>query len=160
MLPLDHYQRNWQIVTSHRTTPATGEFELGIAEIDSQHRKLNDLLERLRDSSDRSYGHAVNAILAELDIHTRIHFGVEESLMRLLAFPDADAHVLEHRQLTEQLDKFRQRAQNFDISDGLSSFIQTWLIDHINNYDRKFVAHFLSKGIDPVASPEVERIRQ
>ena len=141
---------------SHHATPESGEFELGIAELDAQHRKLSDLLERLRDSTDRKYGHAVNAILTELDIHTRIHFGVEESLMRLLAFPDTEAHVLEHRQLAEQLDKFRQRAQNFDISDGLSGFIQTWLLDHINDHDRKLVAHLLSKGIDPVTAPTAD----
>ena len=139
---------------SDHPTPETGDFELGIAEIDVQHRKLKELLERLRDSTDKNYGHAVNAILAEVDIHTRIHFGVEESLMRLLSFPDAEAHVLEHRQLTEQLDKFRQRAQNFDVSEGLSDFIQAWLIDHIDNHDRKFVAHFLSKGVNPAAAPK------
>ena len=138
-------------MTSQLPTPETGEFEFGIAEIDAQHRKLKDLLERLRDSTDKNYGHAVNAILAEVAIHTRIHFGVEESLMRLLSFPDTETHVQEHRQLTEQLDKFRQRAQNFDVSDRLSGFIQTWLIDHVNKHDRKFVAHFLSKGVNPVA---------
>jgi hemerythrin len=76
--------------------------------------------------------------------------------MRLLSFPETEAHVAEHRHLTEQLEQFRQRAQDFDVSDGLSSFIQTWLIDHINNYDRKFVSHFLSKGIDPMVAPEAD----
>lgn len=154
MLTLKHCNCSVQIVTSNYATPECGEFNLGIAEIDCQHRKLKELLERLRGSTDKNYGHAVNAILAELDIHTRIHFGVEESLMRLLSFPDTEAHIAEHRQLTEQLDKFRQRAQNFDVADGLSDFIQTWLIDHINNHDRKFTAHFLSKGVNPDSSPD------
>ena len=139
---------------SDHPTPVTGEFELGIAEIDVQHRKLKNLLERLRDSTDKNYGHAVNAILAEVDVHTRIHFGVEESLMRLLSFPDTKAHVEEHRLLTVQLAKCRPRAQNSDISAGLSDFIQAWLIDHINNHVRKFVVHFLSNGVNPLAAPD------
>ena len=109
------------------------------------------MLERLRDATDKRYGHATNVILAELHVQTRINFAVEESLMRLLSFPETSAHVSEHRHLTEQLEEFVQRSQDFDVSDGLSSFIQCWLIDHINNYDRKFVAHFLSKGVDPMA---------
>ncbi len=139
--------------------PAPLEFDIGIAEIDLQHRELNSLLERLRASTDKHYDYATNVILAELAIQTRIHFAIEESLMRLLSFPDVDAHVMEHRKLTEQLGKFRQRAQDFDVSEGLSGFIQTWLIDHINEYDRKFVAHFLSRGVDPAAVPGVDGIQ-
>ena len=40
-----------------------------------------------------------------------------------------------------------------EVADGLTSFIQTWLVDHVNNFDREFVGHFLDKGIDPHASP-------
>ncbi|MCF8178127.1 MAG: bacteriohemerythrin [Sulfuritalea sp.] len=130
------------------------DFEIGIAEIDLQHREINNLLHRLKLSADKQYAYAANTLLGELVVLTRIHFAVEESLMRLLSFPDTDTHVAEHRHLMEQLERFKQRAQDFDISDGLSDFIQSWLLDHIDSHDRKFVAHFLSKGIDPVAAPK------
>ena len=127
--------------------------DIGIAEIDSQHRQLQALLDRLKQSTDKCYGFAADAILAELVVQTRIHFAVEESLMRLLSFPDAEAHVEEHRKLTDQLEKLRKRAQDFEVANGLTNFIQTWLVDHVNNFDREFVGHFLDKGIDPHASP-------
>lgn len=127
--------------------------DIGIAEIDAQHRQLHTLLERLKQSTDKRYGFAADAILAELAIQTRVHFAVEESLMRLLSFPDTDAHVEEHRSLTEQLEKLRKRAQDFEVANGLSNFIQTWLVNHVNDFDREFVGHFLAKGIDPLASP-------
>jgi hemerythrin len=130
------------------------EFEIGIAEIDLQHHQLNALLERLRHSADRHYAYAANSILEELAIQTRVHFAVEESLMRLLSYPETEAHVAEHRLLTQQLEKFRQRAQDFDVDAGLSGFIQSWLIDHVNQFDRQFVAHFLARGIDPNAAPK------
>lgn len=129
------------------------DFEIGIAEIDLQHRQLNNLLERLRDSAGKRYGFASNAILEELAIETRVHFAVEESLMRLLSFPGTAAHVAEHQRLTEQLEKFRRRAQDFEVAGDLTTFIQTWLIDHVNNYDRGFVGHFLAKGVDPKVTP-------
>ncbi len=127
--------------------------DIGIAEIDAQHRQLHTLLERLKQSTDKRYGFAADAILAELAIQTRVHFAVEESLMRLLSFPDTEAHVEEHRSLTEQLEKLRKRAQDFEVANGLSNFIQTWLVNHVNDFDREFVGHFLAKGIDPLASP-------
>ena len=140
-------------MTSENSPEGSEELDIGIAEIDMQHRQIRDLLERLKNSADKHYGFAASNILGELVIQTRIHFAVEESLMRLLSFPETDAHVAEHRQLTHQLEKFRLRAQDFDVSDRLSGFIQTWLVDHINNFDRQFVAHFLDKGIDPRAAP-------
>lgn len=138
-------------MTSQQSKQLPGEFEIGIAEIDLQHRQLHVLLERLKHSVAMGYGFAANTILAELVIQTRIHFAVEESLMTLLGFPEAEAHVAEHRRLTEQLEKLQHRAQDFDVADGLASFIQTWLIDHVNQFDREFVGHFLNKGIDPLA---------
>jgi len=134
--------------------PLPVDFEIGIAEIDLQHRQLNNLLERLRDSAGKRYGFAANAILEELALETRVHFAVEESLMRLLAFPDTEAHVAEHRRLTEQLDGFRKRAQDFEVADDLTAFIQTWLIDHVDKFDREFVGHFISRGVDPHAQPK------
>ncbi|MCF8198260.1 MAG: bacteriohemerythrin [Sulfuritalea sp.] len=140
------------------STPSNSQgrenFEIGIAEIDLQHRQINDLLQRLKHSADKQYAYAASTILGELVMQTRIHFAVEESLMRLLSFPDTDAHVAEHRHLMEKLEKFKQRAQDFDVADGLSDFIQTWLLGHLDNYDRKFVAHFISRGIDPLAAPK------
>lgn len=132
------------------------DLDIGIAEIDVQHRELHTLLERLRTSTDKHYDYATNVILAELTIQTRIHFAVEESLMRLLSYPEVGAHIAEHRYLTAQLVKFRQRAQDLDVSEDLSGFIQTWLVDHINSHDRKFVTHFLRMGVDPAAAPPAD----
>lgn len=138
----------------HNPLDKLGELEIGIAEIDLQHHQLHELLLRLQSSTESHYGYAVANILGELVIQTRIHFAVEESLMRLLSYPGADAHVAEHRRLSEQLEKLRQRSQDFQVSDRLTVFIQTWLIDHVNHFDREFVGHFIAKGIDPKAAPK------
>lgn len=144
-------------MTSNKLQEIPVALDIGIAEIDLQHRQLQTLLERLKQSTDKRYGYAADAILAELAIQTRIHFAVEESLMRLLSFPATEAHVEEHRLLTEQLEKLRKRAQDFDVADGLSNFIQTWLINHVNDFDREFVGHFLARGVDPHASPSTSK---
>lgn len=133
------------------TLPAN--FEIGIAELDAQHKRLHALLERLRDAVGKHYGYATNAILDELAIETRIHFAVEESLMRMLSFPEVEAHVAEHQALRDQLEKFRKRAQDFEVADDLAAFIQQWLNDHVDRFDREFVDHFLRAGVNPHAAP-------
>ena len=131
------------------TLPAN--FEIGIAELDAQHKRLHGLLERLRDAVGKHYGYSTTAILDELTIETRIHFAVEESLMRMLSFPDVESHVAEHQSLRDQLEKFRKRAQDFDVAEDLAAFILQWLNDHVDRFDREFVDHFLRAGIDPNA---------
>jgi len=125
---------------------------VGIAEFDGHYREIHSLLERLESATDKKYGYATSAILGELHTQVRITFAVQESLMRLLAFPDTEAHVSEHRQFINQLEVFRRRSHNFDVVDGVLGFIQGWLIDHVQNYDRKFVAHFLGSRMNPVTS--------
>lgn len=137
------------------TTPPAANlpanFEIGIAELDAQHKRLHGLLLRLRDAVGKHYGYATNAILDELSIETRIHFAVEESLMRMLSYPAVEAHVAEHKDLSQQLEKFRKRAQDFEVADDLAVFIQDWLNDHVDRFDREFVGHFLRAGVNPTA---------
>ena len=128
------------------------KLDVGIAEIDGQYREIQSQLERLRQATIKQYSYATSAILGELSIQMRITFAVQESLMRLLSFPDTEAHMSEHRQFLDQLEILRKRSQNFDLADGVSGVMQGWLIDHVQNFDRKFVAHFLGRGVNPVPS--------
>ena len=133
------------------TLPAN--FEIGLAELDAQHKRLHALLERLRVAVGKHYGYATNAILDELAIETRIHFAVEESLMRMLSFPDVETHVIEHQSLTQQLERFRKRAQDFEVADELAAFTLQWLNEHVDRFDREFVEHFLRAGVSATAAP-------
>ncbi|MBI5107263.1 MAG: hemerythrin domain-containing protein [Rhodocyclales bacterium] len=141
-------------MTSPPATTLPVDFEIGIAELDAQHKRLHGLLERLREAVGKHYGFATIAILDELSIEARIHFAVEESLMRMLSFPEVGSHITEHENLRGQLEKFRKRAQDFEVADDLAAFIQQWLNDHVDRFDRDFVDHFLRAGVDPRAAPE------
>ena len=72
--------------------------------------------------------------------------------MRMLSFPEVDAHVAEHQDLRDQLEKFRKRAQDFDVAEDLADFTLQWLNDHVDRFDREFVDHFLRAGVDPTAA--------
>jgi hemerythrin len=138
-------------------TVVTG-FEIGIAEIDAQHRRLFDLLGQLRSWSGKGYEYAATIdTLNELADYTHTHFAVEESLMRMLRYPDITAHIAEHERLKKMLEEYRHSILKEGSRIHLSEFIQSWLIDHISKVDRQYVDHFLEARIDPTAGPSSPR---
>jgi hemerythrin len=144
-------------IEMEKVTPETWEsdLEIGIAEIDAQHRNLFRLLSVLRQSTSEVYSFpAAFEALGQLSDETEIHFAVEESLMRMMGYPYTNEHIAEHRRLRDQLNEFRHLAMDCDISGELADFIQSWLVDHVNKSDRRYVDHLLASRIDPTAGPD------
>ena len=118
--------------------------ELGIAEIDEQHRTLFRLLNELRAAADAPDAiERQSAILAELDVDTRRHFAAEERLMRDIGFPDIAAHIAEHQRLQRELDDCRAHVLDRKGAIDFSVFTQSWLIGHLMTMDRQY-ADFLN----------------
>lgn len=130
----------------------SNELSVGIEEIDAQHKVLVDLLNEIHDVMQQGRTmQATKGIIDRLDEYTRVHFAVEESLLRILHYPDYERHKEEHdkliMQLTEMKDKWEkgQGAIGFE----LAHFLKTWLTKHIMEGDKRYTAHFLAQGIRP-----------
>jgi len=84
----------------------SNEISVGIEEIDAQHRVLVDLLNEIHEAIQQGRTLEVTkGIVDRLDEYTRVHFAVEESLMRILHYPDYERHKEEHEKLIAQLTK-------------------------------------------------------
>jgi len=132
------------------------KFEIGIAEIDAQHRRLFELLDEMRSWSGSALEHsAIRDMLNALAEYATTHFAVEESLMRMLHYPHTAAHIADHRKFTNQLNAFRyQFLKEGNVGEvELIGFIQSWLVEHIDRADRAYVNYFLAKGINPHPFP-------
>lgn len=127
--------------------------ETAIAAIDAEHKRLHDLVERLRDAVGKHFGMATEKILDQAVAEARIHFAVEESLMCLLSFPGVEFHFAEHAGLMQPLEKFRKRAQDFGVAEELAGFGLAWLCAQVDRADREFVERFPRGGINPGAAP-------
>lgn len=69
------------------------ELSVGIEEIDEQHKVLVNLINRMHNAIAEKHGsEVVSGILAELVDYTKIHFAVEESLLRILGYPGYEEH--------------------------------------------------------------------
>lgn len=121
------------------------EFALGIAEIDRQHQNLFQLFgfitESIRLKERWSHTHFG---LVQLRDFARMHFSVEEALMRLFGWPDADGHELEHQYFFTRLDEIERRSLTENISEELITFLESWLTGHIMVTDKAYARHILA----------------
>ncbi|WP_028448792.1 MULTISPECIES: bacteriohemerythrin [Chitinibacter] len=122
---------------------------VGIQEIDEQHKVLVDLLNELHDAIRQHHGREASVeILGRLVDYTRIHFAVEESLMRILGYPEYETHKGHHEDLISQVNTLQQRMREGEaITFELLHFLRNWLTHHIMEGDQRYVSHFLSRGV-------------
>ena len=128
--------------TSSKTPTAL--LEMGIPEIDDQHRKLFELLNKLRKAMLAHHsGERVDKALEKLQGFARKHFDFEERLMADIEFADQAAHVEEHELLMRELANFRERARTGDLTAELPRLMRSWVIEHLVQFDRKYADYLL-----------------
>lgn len=97
-----------------------------MGEIDAQHKVLVNLLNELhRAIYEHKGSETASEILGRLIEYTRIHFKVEECLMRILSYPDdeerkKEEHKKHHTQLIGQVHELHEKYER--VSTSVSSF--------------------------------------
>ena len=114
---------------------------LSVPVIDADHKRLFELLSRLRfldlAGEDRR---AIADALAELLLYTQTHFRREERLMELGGYPGLAAHRRLHRQFTDRVTeitaRFGQNGAGLKTS-SICDLLSNWLVDHVLGEDMK-----------------------
>lgn len=111
--------------------------EIGITEIDYQHRNLVSMLNALHNAIDAGEPRAhLGEILEELDLYVINHFATEERVMERLHFEFTEQHKLEHRDLAQTVQFHRQAfMRGEDSAQELLQFLINWLLTHIAGSD-------------------------
>lgn len=131
-------------------------YELGIASIDEQHKKLIEITSRLSElltsavEGDDIYDEMVS-IIHELTEYTVKHFGYEEQLFERLNYSESDLHKAEHNKLIDEIEKLDLRAIDEDqVTYGkkILKFLITWVFKHISGSDFKYKDLFIQNGIN------------
>lgn len=128
------------------------ELSVGIEEIDEQHKVLVDLINQMHQAiHQRRSSDVIVSILEQLSDYTRIHFAVEESLMRILNYPEYEAHKAQHEKLIAHMSELQQKvvAGRAAIGFELMHFLKVWLTKHILENDQAYTDHFIMAGANP-----------
>jgi len=129
--------------------PWSKELEVGIGEIDEQHKWLVDLTNQLHDALNEGADQAKTSdILESLMDYTMNHFIVEEDLFQRLGYPETDAHKAEHNKFTGQIMGLIERHENGDSAgEETLEVLKEWLTHHILKVDKAYVEHFRAHGV-------------
>jgi len=125
---------------------------LNIPQIDSQHEKLIELVNRLHEALVGGADKATrDGLLVQLLEGMRGHCAFEERLMSRYGYPGYQAHKSEHDRLTQNLVDLIGRYQNGELvlSIAVVMELKCWATIHIEKSDKPLGA-FLSdqKGIE------------
>lgn len=117
-------------------------FEIGIEEIDRQHRGLVDLINRLAVAiTEGGKLPDVQFLFGQLMEYAAIHFSDEEKLLAACPLPEGEkekhrkAHqgfVVKAREIIRRPDLLQA-----EVAEQVLEFLTTWLISHILGSDRK-----------------------
>lgn len=123
---------------------------LGIAEIDNQHHWLVDATNALHDEINN--GHAdrekMARLLEGLVDYTLIHFVTEELLFQAHAYPEEEAHHLEHQAFVSMVRQWQLRyAEGEELGSEILAFLKRWLVQHILISDKAYVPHLKACGV-------------
>jgi hemerythrin len=138
----------------------TDAFSIGVAEIDQQHQRLLELLNRLHDASERSNSLATLASvlnefevvkrgIGELAAYASYHFETEEQYMVQHAYPETEQHRREHRAFAEKTRLFQQAAagRKKRLCPEIAAFCREWWQTHVQGTDRRLGVFLVEKGL-------------
>jgi hemerythrin-like metal-binding protein len=118
------------------------EFSVGVDEIDSDHRKLLDLVNGLYDAVTYGSGRdELGKVLEGLAEYVHYHFAHEEDLFERTNYPGTERHRLQHRALTTTVAEIYEdyKSGSTDILPmQVLEFLKNWLYEHILGSDRAF----------------------
>ncbi len=112
--------------------------------IDQQHQKwiklLDDFYTGIKDGKSKEV--LEQLILGMLD-YTKYHFAHEEKYMESIGYPNLDSHKKLHAAYIGKIEEYHQRIVDgkLIISLEVTSYLKTWLINHIKGEDQRYAAH-------------------
>ena len=126
-------------------------FSVGIKELDYQHQKLINLLNRLITVSGTASIHSeiIRSILDEMSTYAHVHFKTEETLMETYGFPEMWEHKKRHLDFqVKTMDVYEETKRSAEENaEDLLNFLTNWWTHHILEEDMAYKDFFIDKGL-------------
>jgi hemerythrin-like metal-binding protein len=125
-------------------------YNTGIATIDTQHKKLVDILNRLYAAMEKGQARDVlGKLLDELVQYTVVHFSTEEGFFARYGYLETISHKKEHENFKAKALALQKdfASGKTTISAQVGAFLKDWLSHHILQIDKKYAPFLVSKGV-------------
>ncbi len=120
------------------------ELELGIPEIDEQHKKLVEMLNEFYTELEEGHKReAIEHFLQNLEDYLNYHLDYEEKFMEEKGFPETENHKKVHQMFKKLYAEEKKRYMDGDPKAlrELVAFTFSWLFSHIMKTDRKYAEY-------------------
>jgi hemerythrin-like metal-binding protein/PAS domain S-box-containing protein len=128
----------------------TADFELGIQEMDGQHKQLIDLVNTMHASlkQGKNKKEVKDNIRSFVDFAS-YHFGNEEQYFEQFGFDNTKEHTQEHKAFVKEILQFQSdySANKIKFLDDLMQYIKKWLHKHFSITDKKYAELFKQNGL-------------
>ncbi len=126
-------------------------FSVYIGEVDKQHKRLIDLINKLH-AGMKSGGkkEVIGDVLNGLIAYTVYHFSTEEKYFKRYNYPEYSEHKRLHEDLTERAKGLKHRFDRGEdgvLTVEVMNFLKDWLNSHILQVDKRFAPFLGDKGI-------------
>ncbi len=113
---------------------------VGVAFIDSQHKYLINLINRIYLATEQLDTKEIVETLLDMNAYAEVHFAEEEELMRQHGYPGLKAHIQLHRGFCKQAEIFLNEleATPLAITSEVSLYLMEWLVKHIQKADFQY----------------------
>ena len=128
----------------------SNDYRINVAEIDDQHKKLLEHVNKLHAGVEAQIDNqALHQLIVDLYEYTVVHFAFEEKLMKKHGMDHIKEHHEEHKLMLEHLKDVCNAMSDgkrpafyseYDVSDD-------WFLAHIKGSDQKMGAFLNSKGV-------------
>ncbi|SNZ06882.1 hemerythrin [Persephonella hydrogeniphila] len=125
------------------------ELELGIPEIDNQHKRLVEMLNEFYTELEEGHqSEAVEHFLKNLEDYLNYHLDYEEKFMEEIGFPQLENHKKTHDMFKKLYAEEKNRYLEGDTKAlrELVAFAFSWLFSHIMKTDKKYAEFLKEKG--------------
>lgn len=123
-------------------------YEVGVEEIDHDHKQLVGLINQVVTASqDNLRENIVPETLDNLIDYTKYHLDREEKLMDQYDYPQKEWHAAQHVKFIDKINRFySQYAEERTMSNKeVFYFLRGWLLKHISNTDKELGAFIVEK---------------
>jgi len=115
------------------------ELDTGIEVIDSQHRRIVELINQLHEIQGQER-EVIGVVIEGLIDYTVSHFAFEESLMEEAGYQFGRAHKRIHDLFVKRVLDCRERySAGEDVAGELQELLSRWLFSHIKEEDAGYV---------------------
>lgn len=125
-------------------------YSVNVAEIDDQHKKLVNMLNKLYGSTINGNSHEIlSDILHGLSEYTVYHFSTEEKYFEQFNYKFTKEHKAQHQNFVKKVLDFQDKFDNneSEITVELIKFLVDWVTEHIMDSDHKFKKCFNDNGL-------------